>query len=79
MPVNTCHPQYSAHEHQWKRCRDAVDGSDAVKAAGSQYLPGLSAQSTEEYEAYKMRALWYGASARTIQGGRIRWLSCLRA
>lgn len=68
MPVNTPHPRYSAHEKQWKRCRDAVDGSDAVKAAGAEYLPGLSEQTTAEYDAYRMRALWYGASARTIQG-----------
>lgn len=68
MPVNTLHPDYSAHLRQWQRCRDAVDGSDAIKGRGETYLPRLSGQTDAEYEAYKMRALWYGAAARTIQG-----------
>lgn len=68
MPVNTPHPEHSAHVNQWQRCRDAVDGSDAIKARGAEYLPRLSGQTDDEYNAYKMRALWYGASARTIQG-----------
>lgn len=68
MPVNTRHPQYEATVNQWQRCRDAADGSDAVKARGTEYLPRLSDQSDQEYEAYKMRAMWYGATARTIQG-----------
>lgn len=68
MPVNTPHPQYSAHLSQWQRCRDAVTGSDAIKGRGPTYLPKLSKQTDEEYQAYKLRALWYGASARTVQG-----------
>ena len=68
MPVNTTHPQYDAHVSQWQRCRDAVDGSDAVKARGEAYLPKLGGQDADEYKAYKLRALWYGASARTVQG-----------
>lgn len=68
MPVNAHHPQYVQHVSQWRRCRDAVDGSDAIKARGQEYLPKLGGQTDQEYEAYKMRALWYGASARTVQG-----------
>lgn len=68
MPITTTHSQYAQHTSQWERCRDAVKGSDAVKAKGTAYLPALSAQSSEEYHAYKLRALWYGASGRTLQG-----------
>lgn len=68
MPINSCHPEYAAHLSQWQRCRDAVTGSDAIKDRGTVYLPKLSEQSDDEYTAYKMRALWYGASARTVQG-----------
>lgn len=68
MPVNTPHPQFTAHLDQWQRCRDAVGGSDAVKARGTAYLPKLGGQTDEEYKAYVMRTLWYGASARTVQG-----------
>jgi len=68
MPVNSTHPQYDQHLTQWQRCRDAVDGSDAIKGRGETYLPRLSEQNDDEYKAYQKRALWYGASARTVQG-----------
>lgn len=68
MPVNSTHPSYASHLNQWQRCRDAVDGSDAIKNRGGEYLPRLGEQTQDEYKAYLMRALWYGASARTIQG-----------
>lgn len=68
MPINSQHPAYRAHESQWQRCRDVAEGSDAVKVRGVTYLPRLSEQTTEEYEAYKMRAYWFGGTARTLQG-----------
>ena len=68
MPINAQHPQYTEHLSQWQRCRDAVKGSDAIKARRSEYLPTLGGQTVDEYDAYLMRALWYGASARTVQG-----------
>lgn len=68
MPIDTAHPQVTAHQSKWERCRDAVGGSDAVKGRKDAYLPRLSGQTDDEYNAYVMRALWYGASARTVQG-----------
>lgn len=68
MPVTTQHRQYSAVVAKWKRCRDAYSGSDAIKDAGEAYLPKLGAQTDPEYKAYKTRALWYGATKRTVQG-----------
>lgn len=68
MPVTSTHRQYDGFRKKWKRCRDAAEGSDAVKDAGTEYLPKLTSQERDEYEAYKTRALWYGATGRTIQG-----------
>lgn len=71
-PVATNHPDYAPAAKKWKRCRDACAGSDAIKSAGTAYLPALSAhkgmKGAEKYEAYKSRALWYNASRRTRIG-----------
>lgn len=66
--VKATHPEYDARLTHWTRCRDANEGDDAVKAAGTTYLPKPSGQDETAYEAYKLRALWYGATGRTIQG-----------
>jgi hypothetical protein len=68
MPVNTTHPLYDEKITQWKRIRHALEGSDAIKNAGELYLPKLADQSDDEYNAYKLRANWYGATARTVEG-----------
>ena len=65
--VSKTHPEYDAMATKWQRCRDTVAGNDAVKAAGTRYLPSLKDQTTEDYEAYKTRAKWFGATWRTIQ------------
>jgi hypothetical protein len=44
-----------------------VAGEDAVKAASEKYLPRLDSQSDEEYAAYKARASFFGATARTLE------------
>jgi hypothetical protein len=73
MPVNSEHPEYKARLAQWVRCDDCVEGSDAVKAAGEEYLPRLEGQmdtllGAKEYSAYKTRALFYNATSRTVDG-----------
>lgn len=68
MPIDSPHPAYSANIAKWKRCRDAYEGEDAVKAAAASYLPMLGGQTAQEYEAYKTRALFYEAVGRTIDG-----------
>lgn len=52
----------------WKKCRDVLAGEESVKDAGDQYLPRMARMSDADYEQYKTRALFYGASERTIQG-----------
>jgi hypothetical protein len=68
MPVDSKHPDYDHALPKWERCRHTIAGSDQVKAMSTLYLPRLAEQTPEEYQAYKLRALWYGASGRTWQG-----------
>ncbi len=68
MPITNTHAEYDARLPQWERCRDCADGSDAVKGKGTRYLPKLREQDTGDYDAYVLRALFYGATGRTIQG-----------
>jgi hypothetical protein len=68
MPVNTLHPDFEAMCHAWSRARDVFAGEDAVKTAGEKYLPRLDAQSDGEYNAYRARASFFNATARTADG-----------
>lgn len=68
MPVNSTHPEYDENITAWARARDVVAGEDAVKAGGQKYLARLDAQSDEEYSAYKSRASFFNATARTGDG-----------
>ena len=68
MKIDARHKQYEQYAPKWQRCRDAAAGGDEVKERGAAYLPELSGQDTSEYSAYQMRADWYGATSRTIQG-----------
>lgn len=68
MPVDDMHQGYLSRTAQWMRCRDAVAGNDAVKGKTTTYLPRLGNQKDDEYQAYVMRACWYGATGRTVLG-----------
>jgi len=62
------HPDYAGHEVKWNRIRDCVNGSDAVKAKRTLYLPKLTGQSKDEYNAYLTRALFVSFTDRTLKG-----------
>ena len=62
------HPQYSAELPRWKRCRDVVAGQDAVHDRGVLYLPKLSGETDEEYNARKLRTPFFNAAGRTVDG-----------
>ena len=69
MPVNTPSKEYDAMAPKWVRCRDTYNGSDAVKAAGTAYLPLLGSHKSSDdakYDAYKARAVFYNGMARTV-------------
>jgi hypothetical protein len=67
VQANSTHAAYDAAVPQWSRARDVLAGEDAVKAAGEKYLPRLDSQSDTEYAAYKERASFFGATARTLE------------
>jgi len=39
MPVDSRHEDYELHELDWKKCRDTIEGENAVLAGGEVYLP----------------------------------------
>jgi hypothetical protein len=64
--VNTTHPEYERMSDRWQSCRDCVEGSQAIKAAGIRYLPRLKDQDDESYRAYVMRASFVNFVWRTV-------------
>lgn len=68
MPVNSTHPQYDKVQAQWSRVRDVLAGSDAVKSRGTSYLPKPGGMTDLDYEGYSMRAEFYPATGRTVDG-----------
>lgn len=68
MPVDTQHPSYREYQEQWQKCIDTYMGDVAIKAAKTRYLPQLSKQTPDEYDAYLKRAMFAPFMARTVQG-----------
>ena len=68
MPVNTTNPDYDQHLDKWTRIRDVLDGVDAVKTKGVAYLPKPNGHTDTDYLSYVMRAEFYPASTRTVDG-----------
>jgi hypothetical protein len=68
MPADTAHPEYITAASDWRKCRDAVAGQRIVHGRSVAYLPKLSGQTDAEYAAYKARAVFYNATARTLDG-----------
>ena len=68
MAVESTHADYDANATAWLRARDVFAGEDAVKAARGRFLPRLDAQTDDEYAAYKARASFFNATARTVDG-----------
>lgn len=61
------HPDYAEMSDEWEKCRDCHAGEKQVKKKGTKYLPKLNGQDDEEYENYKKRAQFYGATNRTVE------------
>lgn len=68
MPADTQAKAYKERLPQWKRCRAAIAGQDAVHAGTELFLPKLGEQSGPEYASYLLRTPWYGATGRTLEG-----------
>ena len=59
---------YQAFADIWQRCRDAVQGEDALKAQPRRYLATLPELSGDEYKAYVKRAMYYNTPGQTVSG-----------
>ena len=71
MPIHSASRAYNSAIPKWTRCRDVIAGQDAVKAKRMQYLPVLEGHASHEdpaYLAYLLRAEFYNATGRTVQG-----------
>ena len=66
MNIDAPHPEYLKNQSKWSRCRDTIEGEDAVKAGTVAYLPRLGEQAADEYNAYKTRASFFNATSRTL-------------
>lgn len=68
MPVDSKHPDYQARAAEWAQVRACYEGQNAIKAAGTTYLPKLRVGQTDaEYAQYRARAYFYGILGRTVQ------------
>lgn len=70
MPVNTPHPDYSAHAPTWQAITDTLAGAQQIKRSGEAYLPRLAGMTDEDYQAYKLRTVFFNATARTADAYR---------
>jgi hypothetical protein len=68
IDINSVHPEYNLYIGKWRKMRDTVEGEEAVKKAGTSYLPQPSGMDREEYDAYKVRSMFYGGTGRTVEG-----------
>lgn len=64
---------YNRMLHAWTMIRDCLEGSKAIKLQGDKYLPrpnscDKSTEGNARYEQYKQRAVFYNATARTLNG-----------
>lgn len=68
LKVDTHHSQYAKMLPIWEKCNDAVEGQHAIHKEGVKYLPKLKDQEDSDYEAYKLRASFFNATGRTLDG-----------
>jgi len=68
MAVDSVHDEYRKALPKWEMIDDIVEGEDAVKEAGTKYVPSLGGQTPGEYSAYIQRGNFFNAYSRTLQG-----------
>lgn len=68
MSVKATHVDYDRFAPKWKRCRDAVCGQDAMRAAGIAYISRLKDETEADYAARLSRSNFFNATWRTIAG-----------
>lgn len=67
MPADTVHRQVTQKLSDWKMVRDCIEGARSVKDAAESYLPKLGGQEKKDYDDYRLRAVFFNATARTAE------------
>lgn len=62
------HSAYANFAEKWLKTRSACEGQSAVHKAGEKFLPRLSEQTDNDYNNYKLRATYFNACGRTLEG-----------
>jgi hypothetical protein len=68
LSVTDASPDWELRIPEWRKVRDALDGEDAVKARGAEYLMKPRGMKPIDYTNYKGRAMFYGVADRTLLG-----------
>lgn len=73
MPINTEHPEYIARKTRWQLMADALADEQAIKDAGTTYLPKTAGMlqndyGDKRYEEYKARARFPEITTHTLTG-----------
>ena len=66
--ANIEHPDYTKFKSRWNLIRDALAGKEDIDEAGEVYMPRPSGYSDARYAAYQRRAVYFGATGRTLAG-----------
>ena len=67
MPVDSTSTYYDGLSEAWKMISD-LQSEKKMKAAETTYVPMLSGQNADEYDAYIKRGSLFGAFTRTVKG-----------
>jgi hypothetical protein len=62
------HNKYEAFAEKWFKTRSACEGQSAIHNAGEKFLPRLADQTDHDYRSYKLRATYFNATGRTLEG-----------
>jgi hypothetical protein len=68
MSIDTRGTVYQSFYERWVKVRTVLEGEEAIKEAGTSFLPMLSGQDVKSYSAYLNRGSFYNASSRTVVG-----------
>jgi len=68
MGIDTRGTVYQLFYERWVKVRTVLEGEEAIKEAGSTFLPALSGQDPKSYANYLNRGSFYNATSRTVVG-----------
>ena len=65
--IEVTHEGYDKFISDWMDCQSVLDGGRAIKFGGTRFLPQPEGMSDDAYQSYVQRALFYGATGRTVE------------